>query len=70
VVELRLGKICSRLAQDLVRTPQLALLALEQLDPLLLLGRQAWAPAPVARSSWRTHSRRVSAVHPTFVVIH
>src|SRR6201990_2909216 len=36
-VELRLGKICRRLPQDLVRLAQLAVLALERLDALALV---------------------------------
>src|ERR1700756_439563 len=35
-VELRLGKICRRLPQDLVRLAQLTVLTLERLDPLAL----------------------------------
>src|ERR1700758_2644564 len=37
-VELRLGKICRRLPQDLVRLAQLTVLTLERLDPLALFG--------------------------------
>jgi len=38
-VELRLGKICRCLAQDLVGLTQLAVLALQGLDPIAVLGR-------------------------------
>ena len=39
-VELRLGKICGRFPQDLIRALQLAILTLQLFQALALVGRQ------------------------------
>src|SRR4029453_10955741 len=49
-VELRLGEIRRRLTQDLVRPPQLPILALQTREPLPLAARQPRADAVVALS--------------------
>jgi hypothetical protein len=67
-VELRLGEICAGQLQDLVGLAQLAHLALEFLDALLL-GVVEPGRTPLSRSPWRTHLRSVSAVQPILPAI-
>jgi hypothetical protein len=46
--ELRLGKLRRRLAEDLVRAAQLAILSLQDFQPLLLVSREARVLAAVS----------------------
>ena len=64
-VELRLGKIGARLAQDLVGLPKLAVLPLQSLQPL---ATSVGTPArlPLSTSLFLIHSFSVCAVQPIF----
>src|SRR6201984_329820 len=67
-VELRLGKICRRLPQDLIRLAQLTVLALERLDTLALFGCRT-RPKTLVTFGRRTQLRRVAPEQPIFSAI-
>ena len=67
-VELRLGKIRRRLAQDLVGLPQLPVLSFQGLE-LAAISVVKPGVRPLSRSAFFSHSLSVCPVQPIFAAI-